>query len=589
MNTMSEVKRGAYDKDIEGPPLKQSKCENDASTSTDAASCNESSNDVGRSVPAVHVPKTKYAIAFGYLGTNYHGFQIQSGVSVDTVDTVEARILDALLSAGAIYHEHWNTLGKLQLSKASRTDKGVHAACTYIGGRFELTHLATGEPAVSREPSLVAKLNELLPDDIRCFQIVRVTRGFCARSMCSKRMYEYVLPMWLLNRRYVLDTDFKRESFAELSKQMSDHIESRQHVSCSRPSNGEGLEGCTEERDFDRDLFESIVKAYCGSHDFKNFTQRQKVSDQTTQRFVHDVKVEKRSLSGVDAVSVVITGQSFLYNQIRKMLGLAYAVYLGTAPQCAIRFALSKWHTVHTPLAPAEGLFLHHPYFDAYNRRCSPPQTPFIEYDDVEPLVEEFKRTRVDELSKGEKSLGGPPYLTDYMTNPDNPVVFLDIQVGSHPIGRLKIELFADKVPRTAENFRQFCTGEFKHNSCSVGYKGTTFHKIVADCMVQGGDFVKGDGTGSLSIYGHSFADENFVLKHTRCGMLSMANTGPDSNGCQFNIVTKACDWMDGKNVVFGCLIDDDSTLVLRKIESVTVGDNYRPKLPVTIVQCGQL
>ncbi|GFE54377.1 peptidyl-prolyl cis-trans isomerase H [Babesia ovis] len=194
-----------------------------------------------------------------------------------------------------------------------------------------------------------------------------------------------------------------------------------------------------------------------------------------------------------------------------------------------------------------------------------------------------------EDLSKGDKPLGGPPYLTDYMTNPDNPVVFLDIQVGSHPIGRLKIELFADKVPRTAENFRQFCTGEFKHDSCSVGYKGALFHKVVADCMVQGGDFVKGDGSGCLSIYGHSFADENFVLKHTRCGILSMSNTGPNSNGCQFNIVTKPCDWMDGKHVVFGCLIDDESILVLRKMESVTVGDNYRPKLPISIAQCGQL
>ncbi|KAK1936441.1 putative peptidyl-prolyl cis-trans isomerase [Babesia divergens] len=194
-----------------------------------------------------------------------------------------------------------------------------------------------------------------------------------------------------------------------------------------------------------------------------------------------------------------------------------------------------------------------------------------------------------DESDGSQKPIGAPAYLADYMTNPDNPVVFLDINLGSHYIGRLKIELFADKVPRTAENFRQFCTGEYKHNMCSVGYKGALIHKVVADCMVQGGDFVKGDGTGSLSIYGYSFADENFNVKHTRCGMLSMSNNGPNTNGCQFNIVTKACDWMDGKNVVFGCLIDDDSILVLRKMENVTVGDGYRPKIPMTIAQCGQL
>ncbi|EDO07560.2 tRNA pseudouridine synthase family protein [Babesia bovis T2Bo] len=347
------------------------------------------------SLPTIHVPKTKYAIAFGYIGTNYHGFQIQRDAGDDGIDTVEARVINALVTTDAIHGSHKNNLGKLQLSKASRTDKGVHAACTYIGGRFELSHLSAGEPGISKEQCLVSRLNTVLPDDIRCFQVLRVTRGFCARSMCSKRMYEYVIPLSLLRYRYVCGEDDNKRTFEKTSNLMNLHMNSRQNIHCKRLSSVALHEGTTEERDVDMVLLQSILSDYCGSHDFKNFTQRQKVEEKTTQRFIHEIKVEGSESIGINAVRVIITGQSFLYNQIRKMIGLGYAVYLGVAPRCAIKFALSKWHAVNTPLAPAEGLFLHHPYFDAYNRRCSPPQTPFIEYDDIESSVENFKRTRI--------------------------------------------------------------------------------------------------------------------------------------------------------------------------------------------------
>ncbi|XP_051509787.1 peptidyl-prolyl cis-trans isomerase H isoform X5 [Myxocyprinus asiaticus] len=117
-------------------------------------------------------------------------------------------------------------------------------------------------------------------------------------------------------------------------------------------------------------------------------------------------------------------------------------------------------------------------------------------------------------------------------------------------VGRMKIELFADIVPKTAENFRQFCTGEFK---------------VIKDFMIQGGDFVNGDGTGICSIYRGPFADENFRMKHSGPGLLSMANSGPGTNGCQFFITCTKCDWLDGKHVVFGKVVD--GLLVMRKIE----------------------
>ncbi|TFK90727.1 hypothetical protein K466DRAFT_583481 [Polyporus arcularius HHB13444] len=172
-------------------------------------------------------------------------------------------------------------------------------------------------------------------------------------------------------------------------------------------------------------------------------------------------------------------------------------------------------------------------------------------------------------------------------TNPTRPIVFMDINIGETPAGRMKMELFSDIVPKTAENFRQLCTGEFRVNSRPQGYKGATFHRVVPNFMCQGGDFIKGDGTGSFSIYGDKFPDENFKEKHTGPGLLSMANSGPNTNGCQFFITTAKCDFLDGKHVVFGRVID--GMLTLRKIENVPTGPNNRPKLTVKIVECGEM
>jgi len=163
----------------------------------------------------------------------------------------------------------------------------------------------------------------------------------------------------------------------------------------------------------------------------------------------------------------------------------------------------------------------------------------------------------------------------------------MDIQIGETAVGRIKMELYSDIVPKTAENFRQLCTGEHRVNMRPQGYKNATFHRVIRDFMVQGGDFLNGDGTGSFSVYGEKFADENFEMKHTGPGLLSMANSGPNTNGCQFFITTAPCDFLDGKHVVFGKIID--GLLTLRKIENVPTGVNNRPKLVVKITECGEM
>ncbi|KAK9113254.1 hypothetical protein Scep_020773 [Stephania cephalantha] len=170
----------------------------------------------------------------------------------------------------------------------------------------------------------------------------------------------------------------------------------------------------------------------------------------------------------------------------------------------------------------------------------------------------------------------------------ENPRVFLDISIGGKAGGRIVVELYADVTPLTAENFRALCTGEKGVGQCGkpLHYKGSIFHRVIPEFMCQGGDFTAGNGTGGESIYGPQFADENFIKKHTGPGVLSMANSGPGTNGSQFFICTDEADWLDGHHVVFGHVVEGMS--VVYNIEKVgsSSGDTCKP---VVISDCGQL
>ena len=169
-----------------------------------------------------------------------------------------------------------------------------------------------------------------------------------------------------------------------------------------------------------------------------------------------------------------------------------------------------------------------------------------------------------------------------------NPHVFFDITIGGQAAGRVTMELYADKTPKTAENFRALCTGEkgVGKSGKPLHFKGSSFHRVITEFMAQGGDFTAGNGTGGESIYGMKFPDENFTVKHTKRGDLSMANAGPNTNGSQFFLCFIPCNWLDGKHCVFGSVCD--GLQVLDSLEAMGSGSGAT-KSPCVIADCGEL
>merc|ERR1711874_71846 len=184
---------------------------------------------------------------------------------------------------------------------------------------------------------------------------------------------------------------------------------------------------------------------------------------------------------------------------------------------------------------------------------------------------------------QGQRLPGG--FQQPQLPQPQRSKVFFRISVDGEDYGQINMELFDEVVPRTAGNFYSIATGE---NQQGFTYTQSIFHRIIPEFMLQGGDFENFDGTGGQSIYGRKFNDENFLVKHGSPGLLSMANSGPNTNGAQFFITTVKTDWLDGKHVVFGRIDDQESFNIVKRIEALGSASG-KPEKTVTITESGAL
>jgi len=170
------------------------------------------------------------------------------------------------------------------------------------------------------------------------------------------------------------------------------------------------------------------------------------------------------------------------------------------------------------------------------------------------------------------------------------PRCFFDITIGGIPVGRVVFQLFSDVCPQTCENFRALCTGEKgigKLTGKPLHYQGSTFHRVVPEFMIQGGDFSDGNGKGGESVYGGMFQDENFELKHDQPFLLSMANKGPNTNGSQFFILTQTAPHLDNIHTVFGVVLSGKE--VIKEVEQLQVDKKNRPLQDARIIKSGEL
>jgi len=332
---------------------------------------------------AAKVPKRKLALLVSFLGSNYGGFQIN-----DEKRTLQAEIELALYRAGIISKMNFGHPSKYGWSNSARTDKGVHAAAQVVSLKGEMIFHNEMEVETKAKEELDAmreKVNEHLPEDIRILDVERVTRMFCARTARDKVRYQYMVPSFCLcSREEVREAFAGVENVEPMDESKMTPMEASNIVKDTL--NSEVLANArdvllkhrvTSEQ---MERLRSGLRLFEGTHPFHNYTRRVTASDASAVRYILSFEPLDPILSpgGLNEdgskkpdtqwIPLQVVGQSFLLNQIRKMVSAAVDLARGAVSEERIRESLTKEHRVKVGVAPAQGLFLDRSYFELYNK-----------------------------------------------------------------------------------------------------------------------------------------------------------------------------------------------------------------------------
>lgn len=374
----------------------------------DAKSIAESDGKSGEDT-ATKIPKRKLGILVSFLGTNYSGFQINS-----TQHTLQAAIELGLFKAGLISPSNFGWPSKYSWSNSARTDKGVHAAAQVVSMKGEMIFHSDTVSIEDQLNAMREKVNEHLPNDIRVLDIERVTRAFCARTNRDKVRYQYMVPSFMFSSREEICC-----AFGNIGETAIEDAKSRAKITPMEASNivqdavtDEVMQQARSKligyrvNDDQMERLRSGLKVFEGTHTFHNYTRRLGSDNASASRYIISfAPLDPIVVDGTEWIPVQIVGQSFLLNQIRKMISAAVDLARGTVTHEQIQQSLKKGSRMKVNVAPAQGLFLDRSYFELYNKQKSnalnhdPRPLNWVEGDgDIPPVVrrvEEFKNEKI--------------------------------------------------------------------------------------------------------------------------------------------------------------------------------------------------
>ncbi|PVU88243.1 hypothetical protein BB559_005664 [Furculomyces boomerangus] len=356
-------------------------------------------------------PKKNVILLFSYCGTGYQGMQVNPNAK-----TIEGDLFSSIVKAGGVSEDNSTDQKKVQLQRAARTDKGVHAAGQVVSLKM-----------IIEDPEIVTKINSFLPDQIRVWGYKRVIRSFNPKTLCDSRIYEYLLPTYVfmppdeetieLISKYSFE---KRQSLYMKSNENLQDEDNDEPASSEAPKKEKYVETANSRRSsyrISKELLEQIRTGfgmYVGTHNFLNFTVTKGTNGKNSSRHIKSFTVSDPMIIGDgEWLSLKVHGQSFMLHQIRKMVGLIILLTRSKTPFSIID-KIYKCNRINIPKAPGFGLLLEKPVYESYNDKVKkmPANNPgesreLIVFDEYEKKIEEFKKKFIyDQIFKDELENG---------------------------------------------------------------------------------------------------------------------------------------------------------------------------------------